>query len=213
MARRARKNASAFQWTGPRTLAARLVAEDEISDREIAAKVGVHIGTLERWKLAKAFKARVEEIAKTLGDRCLKYAIARKGRRMAALQDRWERMQRVIAERAAAPEMEGVPGGETGALVHTQKSIGGGPAAQVVDEYAFDAALFKELREHEKQAAEELGQLIKKHEHTGAGGKDLIPAPKQMSREQFAALSDEERLLYLRGQLVIEVVGGEGEKA
>ncbi len=39
-----------------------LVAGDWITDREIAAKVGVHVATLERWKRRPEFRARVEAI-------------------------------------------------------------------------------------------------------------------------------------------------------
>jgi hypothetical protein len=54
-----------------------------------------------------------------------------------------------------------------------------------------------------------------KHELTGKGGKDLFPAPKVLTREQFNQLTDEERLQYLRGQLPIKVTenGPAGEGA
>jgi hypothetical protein len=42
-----------------------------------------------------------------------------------------------------------------------------------VHEYEFDAALAKEMREHAKQAAQELGQLTDRHEHTGKDGSPL----------------------------------------
>lgn len=60
--------------------------------------------------------------------------------------------------------MKDVPGGNTGLLVRTTKGIGSGDTFQIVDEYAVDTGLLRELREHEKQAAQELGQWIDKSE-------------------------------------------------
>jgi hypothetical protein len=73
--------------------------------------------------------------------------------RVNALQDRWERLQRVINERAV--EMDGeIAGGGTGLLVRDYK---GKNADRAV--YKVDTGLLDELRQHERQAAEELGQL------------------------------------------------------
>ena len=86
---------------------------------------------------------------------------------------------------ARAEEHKDVPGGSTGLLVRQVKlvkiySVPGQdleddePDAadvlcsaklnQVVYEYAVDTGLLKELREHERQAAQELGQWTEKHE-------------------------------------------------
>jgi hypothetical protein len=66
-------------------------------------------------------------------------------------------MRRVIEQRGRA--MSGVePGADTGLLVRTLKTVGSGFDAKVVAEYEVDTGLLKELREHEKQAAQELGQ-------------------------------------------------------
>lgn len=50
------------------------------------------------------------------------------------------------------------PGGETGLLIETRRSIRNGKKTSVVREYAFDRGLFAELRETLKQAAIEKGQ-------------------------------------------------------
>ena len=76
--------------------------------------------------------------------------------RLARLDDRARRMDIVMEDRAK--DMDGVPGGTSGLLVRRLKSIGSGDSAQVVEEYEVDRALLAEFREHEKQAAIELGQ-------------------------------------------------------
>jgi hypothetical protein len=49
----------------------------------------------------------------------------------------------VVRARAKDPAHQAAPGGSTGALVRTVKQVGGGEAAQKVEEFHFDAALFK----------------------------------------------------------------------
>jgi hypothetical protein len=159
-----------FRWGKARLEAAQLLAEDELTDLEIAARAGVSDRQLRRWKQAPAFRARVEALARALGDAAARHAIGHKARRVRVQQDRWERLLRIVAERGADPDMQGVPGGGTGFLVRRTKAVGTGPAARVVDEYEFDAALAKALAEVERQAAQELGQLAMKHEHAGPGG-------------------------------------------
>ena len=79
--------------------------------------------------------------------------------RIDAYQDRWDRMMRLIEARAAsgAAEHSGVPGADTGLLVCRRRSIGSAAFSEKVCEWRLDAALLKEMRELEKQAAVELG--------------------------------------------------------
>src|SRR6187399_566616 len=76
--------------------------------------------------------------------------IAVKQNRIDALDERWRLLQQIIAERAADPDMQHIPGGKTGLLVHTTKAIGVGQSQQIIDEYTIDAVLLREAREHEK---------------------------------------------------------------
>jgi hypothetical protein len=61
--------------------AASLVADDTLSDEQIAAETGITKRTLERWKQKPAFAARIEEIR-----RAVKRTLADKG--IAALVER-----------------------------------------------------------------------------------------------------------------------------
>ncbi len=170
MARKKSQNETGWTWTVPRERAAQLLADDELTDEEISQEARISRHTLWVWKQNPEFSKRIEDLVKVVQRR----AIARRARRVRTLEDRWRAMQRVIVERAADPAMQNVPGGTTGLLVRYYKGLGSGDNFQVVEEYRVDTALLKELREHEKQAAQELGQWAEKHELTGAEGKPLI---------------------------------------
>jgi hypothetical protein len=153
-----------FEWTPQKEEAALLLAEDDLTDQEIADQLGCHRQTLALWKRHAAFTDRIKVIRKKIGDRLERYAIARKPRRVKALQERIDKMQRVIDQRSEEyqtnPELINVPGGDTGLLVRKITSIGAGVNFQRVDEHPVDTALLKEMREVEKQAAVECGQLL-----------------------------------------------------
>lgn len=144
-----------------------LVADDRLNDEQIAERAGITRRTLTTWKQHPEFAARVAEHVAAQREAVMSQGIADKVKRIAALDDRWDRMQTVIAERADVDEWSDVAGWGTGLLVHQRKQIGGGRDAQVVDEFAVDTGLLKELRAHEEQAAKELGQWTEKLEHAG----------------------------------------------
>lgn len=156
-----------------RERAAQLIAEGKHTDQAIANTLGVRKETMSRWRQETEFTARVEALQAAMAAAVVSEGIALRTARVAALNDRWQRMQRVIAERADDPAMDDVPGGETGLLVHSYKMIGGGRDATTVDEYAVDVGLLKEMRAHEEQAAKELGQWAEKQEVTGKNGEPL----------------------------------------
>ena len=106
--------------------------------------------------------SRIRELPETLSAGTIALEISSRNARVQMLQNRWDRMRRVIDERAASPAFADVPGGTTGLLVKDYK---GKDADQPV--YKVDTRLLAELRAHEKQAAEELGQWSEKRELTG----------------------------------------------
>ena len=97
--------------------------------------------------------SRLAELQLTLAAGVIALEISSRNARVQALQDRWDRLRRVITERAAAPEFADVPGGSTGLLCVTYV---GKDADRPV--YRVDTAILAELRSHERQAAEELEQ-------------------------------------------------------
>jgi hypothetical protein len=158
-------------WTKKREQAALDVAQDLRTDDEIAAAAGVSRQSLENWKARPDFGARVQEHITSFAEAIKVRGIAERQNRVDALNARWDLMQQVITERGADASLEGVPGGKTGLLVRQVKSIGFGENNQTVEEYAVDTGLLRELRAHEQQAAEELGQWIKKADVTSGGKK------------------------------------------
>lgn len=74
--------------------------------------------------------------------------LAVREKRIAALQDRHNRLQMVMDGRAEA--FAAVPGGKSGLLAEKTTKFGA--------DYVLDTGLLSEFREHEKQVAMELGQ-------------------------------------------------------
>jgi hypothetical protein len=166
-----------------REMAAQLVADDRLTDREIAKRCGIAPATLERWKLQPTFKARVQAIVEAYARRALKHGIARKERRVGVLNDLHNRMLQVIEERAASPDMAAIPGGATGVLCKTLKGIGKGKKFRVVEEYKVDTGTIAEIRDVQKQAAEELGQGVTRTETL-----DLNQLFERMSEAEIEAV-------------------------
>jgi hypothetical protein len=160
----AQQNPTPFEWTVTRERAAASLADGELTDQEVADEIGVNRWTVWSWRRHPDFAARVRAITERAAEELERHAIARKARRMRAYDRRWRALQEIIAERAADPAMQSVPGGRTGLLVRTVRVVGSGDAARQVEEYRLDAAILKELRELERQAAEEAGQWTTRSE-------------------------------------------------
>jgi Helix-turn-helix of insertion element transposase len=158
-----------FAWCLKSEEAAQLLALAELTKTEIAGKVGIARSTLWEWSRNPDFAARVESHLEEIRAEIRRRGIGVIERRVASLDDRWKRLQRIMQERGESPEMKDVPGGRTGLLVRNVKSIGAGEDAQVVEEFKVDTGLLAELREHERQAAQELGQWTSKADVTSKG--------------------------------------------
>jgi DNA-binding XRE family transcriptional regulator len=176
-----------FPWSEASAEAAVLLAEDRLTDATIAKRVGVSRTTLHTWKQHPEFSAKITEHYNELIERARRRGIARLDRRMDAYEDRHKRMSALLRERAK--DMKGeVAGGGTGTMVRTPKRVEILITTVVVDEdgeqvskestttreelyeYQFDAALLRELRELEKQVAQDTGQWSEKREVSGPDG-------------------------------------------
>lgn len=178
-----------FTWTNQLEEAAQLIADGESTHDEIAAKFGVHRVTVTTWCRQPEFKARVAELMEEFREATVHLAISRKEKRIASLNAHWLDMAKVIRERSADPDMAEVPGGTTGLIVRDYKTVGVGEAAKTMPVYSVDTGLLKEIREHEKQAAQELGQWVEKgtREISGPNGG---PVQVQRQAPDLSKLSD-----------------------
>jgi AcrR family transcriptional regulator len=157
-----------------------LVAEDAMTEQQIAEKCGIGVRTLQRWKPDKTFAERVNEITRAYADRVLRQGLARKERRIAVLSALHQKMLQVIAERAESPDLAGVPGGKTGIVTKTLKGVGSRENFQIVEEYEVDTGTIGEIRAVQEQIAEELGQRVKRSETV-----DLNQLFERMSRDEL----------------------------
>ena len=140
--------------------AAALLAEDRLSNDEIAAKVGVSRKTLTAWGKLPEFAGRIEALRDQAVETIEARTIGQLETRVDALNDRWLRMQRVIDQRATDPSLADIAGADTGLICLKTITKTGDRI------YGVDTSLLHELREHEKQAAQELGQWKDRREDT-----------------------------------------------
>lgn len=163
----AKKNRD-FRWDERTKKAARLIAEGELLDHEVAATVGVHPSTIWRWKAIPQFARRVAKLSERIEAAIQGLPISVRVRRVKRLNDVMLKIEKVFAERANDKRLEHVPGGSTGLIVHNVKGVGKGEDFQLIDLYEVDVGSLRELREVMKQAAIETGQWAEKQDPGGA---------------------------------------------
>jgi len=125
--------------------------------KEIAEASGVSLHTAQEWVKHPSFRETAQRAMAAMREKILNQGISLKEKRLAALDDRWMRCQAVIEERSQLPGMDRVPGGRTGLLVASLKTVGVGRGAEVAREYQVDCDLLREMRELEAAAAAEMG--------------------------------------------------------
>lgn len=157
------------------------LAANKESTRSIANRFDVNRSSIQRHgvnHLPTVVTEAVQARRLRAGSEVLDVALVDQEERLKRQSDRWERLHRVIEQRAEAMK-DVAEGGDTGLLVRKVKSIGSGEYAERVDEYAVDAPMLKEIRELEKQTSEELGQSKEKGSAgSGAGPAVIIIQPK-----------------------------------
>jgi hypothetical protein len=171
---------SKFDWSETSEIAAQLIASNKLTYTQICENLNIGRTTLYRWKRHPDFQERITEHLDNIRQEVRRIGIANVEDRVGRLNDMRSRMQQVIEARADDPSMQDVPGGRTGLMVRTVKrvvvesDVEGTPKSHEVEEFSVDIGLLKELREHEKQAAQELGQWIDKQEVGAPDGGPLI---------------------------------------
>ena len=109
-------------------------------------------------------QTRKAELKEKVVARFVAGEIADREYRLAVCQDVVDRIRALIDERAAAYS-DVKPGGATGLLMRTVRTIGTGKRATRIEKYTFDKAVAMEVREYLKQAAIETGQWEEKQSH------------------------------------------------
>jgi hypothetical protein len=139
---------------------------------------------------------RVVEQSENRADDVYRFAIAVKSKRLERLNERFQQLEAIRADRAkcyrrmmaraaerlaeaeakgdklemAAAALEPVPGAETGLLVRTLKTVAGG----CVEEWKLDTGLLEEERKLMEQAARELGDLPQPNTANGSAGGNMV---------------------------------------
>jgi transposase-like protein len=164
-----------WKWTKKRELAARLVAEDELPDCEIAQKVGVSQPTIYVWRAKPEFMARVDELVAAYRKQIRITSIGLVENRIARMDRELELLKQVEAERArvygADRFRDAIPGGGTGLIVIKRYQRIADPMTgrtQNVPITAMDTAVQYAEMAILKQAAQDLGQWGKKGASDGA---------------------------------------------
>lgn len=146
-----------FNGDDARQRALELLAEGWSEDR-VAAQVGVAQATLRKWRQGPDSVQQNAESAKADEPSMLHGGIACCANRIHALDKRWRALLTIVDERGADPVMAHVPGGRTGLLTRSFKTIGKGEDSLIISFFHIDFRLLAELSRIEKQAAQELGQ-------------------------------------------------------
>lgn len=164
-----------------RAQAAVLLAEDDLTDEQIAETVGVTRRSLARWKADSTFAAEVGGHVGAIQAGMLRLAIAKKHKRLAVLDALHTKSLQVIEERArryqakagddpetvaamAARSVFGreVPYEATLGLLAEKESVN--VAGHRTTEWSVDTGLMREIRALHEQAAKELGQWVDRSE-------------------------------------------------
>lgn len=159
-----------------KAVAIAMLAPADRTIRSVIAELGISRTQFFKWRQDPLFDRLLEESRAAYAKRFFHIGLVNKEQRLMHLNDMHERLMEVIEERAESPIYKEAPGGSTGLIVKTIRIITpkGKPPIRI-NEYKVDTATLAELREIQRDVAEEMGQLTQKHELTGLDGKPLQP--------------------------------------
>lgn len=158
-------NATAAPLTERQQKAARMVAEDERTDQQIADEIGINKVTLERWKQRPDFAAAVTAQREAFRDRALTEGFADKRARLKALDGLAQDIYRQVAVRGTADD-------PTAGLYREEVKIASN--GETVSYQVFDKALLDSLRGLFDDIAKEVGERVTRAEITGKDGGPLL---------------------------------------
>jgi phage terminase small subunit len=134
--------------------------------------------------------------------------------RLFAINDRWDRLTRIIYERANSYRDCGEPGAKSGLLIRETRTLGSGDKAITTERYVLDTELLKMLLAHEQAAAEELQQRTRRTESYNATLKVNVSDRAQVQQAVRELPPDHRRAILDEAPEVAELLGehtpGEG---
>lgn len=175
------KASKGYKGTQPLTtnqrLAARLIAENELTFERIAEEIGVSQLTLANWRTRDDFQQVVRDVGESIVQKTSTLKYADRNRRIGALNNLAESMEQIIRERAEwyTKNDENAPGGRSGLIVRTRRAIGNGKVVEIIEEDQLDRALVSEYKDTLIHIAKERGEWSDKKELSGPGGAPLLP--------------------------------------
>lgn len=182
---------------GVQERAALLVAQDALSDALIAGQLAIDRRTLTRWRKLPEFQAQVERRRRVWRHEREARGVATLKAGFTSLDSRWQDLWEIVAERAASPEMQNVPGGRTGLLYGRRKSFRNAGKVCEVTNYYLDVKLLGEFRALEVQAAKQSGQWglpLENPDGSNPAASCSHCCPLSGKREQAAQLAAEDEL-------------------
>ena len=133
-----------------------LVADGDLTKKQIAAKCRVTPYMIAKWMRREDFMAQVERFRVEVRATVLREGIARLEIRMRALNRRFYSFEKIIDDRAADPAMQHIPGGDTGLLKSKIRKIGSGANTIIYDLGEVDHTLLRESLAIMEQARKEM---------------------------------------------------------
>ena len=169
-----------WRWNKKRELAAKLLADDDLKDKQISDKLGITLSTLNEWKRQPEFMRRTQQHVAAYRNRLMNSRYALKEKRLERYQDMVDRLTTLLNERGAKmlgnEKLRDVPGAATGLVVARLRSIGAGEKNVIITEYETDIGTVGEIRELLSTIASEVGDIVQKHEVTGPDGGPIAVA-------------------------------------
>lgn len=182
---------------GVQERAARLAAQDELSDAQVARQCGIDRRTLTRWKEQPEFQEQIERRRRVWRHERETQSVAKRRTHLPSLDSRWKDLWGIVAERADSPEMQNVPGGRTGFLYSRQKTYRYAGKVYAVTNHYLDSKLLRQFRALEVQAAKQSGQWGEPFETSiwnNAAASCSHCRPLSGKREHAAQLAGEDDL-------------------
>lgn len=156
-----------FVWDQQREDAAMLLADGSRTDTMVAEILGLRGPTVTKWRRYRAFEERVEYFRRERSVRLAQYSWANKENRVEELNALYDKMRKVIDERAVLVpkfvelhKLGDVPGADTGIVYPVIKQFNVGKNAKTYYEFVVDTAIIKQMGATFDQLAEETGQKI-----------------------------------------------------